>query len=71
MKSKLNDLSDPNFNPICIQNKIEELDKAIDSIRKRMFSPNGVDVLLLQSKIAIRESLICNLKSLELLNKSE
>lgn len=66
---KILELSEPRFNPICIQQKIDALDKEIEFLRSQAFSPFGVNVVILKSKIAIRESLICNLKSLELLNK--
>jgi hypothetical protein len=60
--------SEPNFNPHHIGKRIDELNLEIDYLRRNAWSQNGTDAIILKSKIAIRDSLICNLKSIKLLN---
>jgi hypothetical protein len=62
-------LKEPTFNPFTIQKRIDEFNREISAIRQNAFSPEGVDVIDLQVKIVLRDSLIENLKTIELSKK--
>ena len=62
-------LKEPPFNPFVIQKKIDEFNREISAIRQNAFSPEGVDVIDLRVKIVLRDSLIENLKTIELSKK--
>jgi hypothetical protein len=67
MKSKITDLSEPNFNQKTLARKISRLENEIDEIRKYAFVESvKVDVSSLQSKIALFESYRVRLESLRL-----
>lgn len=82
---KILELAEPDFNPAIIGKKIDALNKEIDLMRRNAWTSEiyphihgnrtlskksiGVDIKVLRSKIAIRDSLICHLKSLKLLNE--
>jgi len=70
-KSKIDEFREPNFNQAIIQKRIDELNSVISDLQKCAFATkvcNGVtycgcDIVDLQAKIAIRDSLIENMKT--------
>lgn len=78
-KSKIDEFREPNFNQAIIEKRIDELNIEISDIQKGAFATqvkrnaaglfmvacltSGVDIIDLQAKIAIRDSLIENLKT--------